>query len=153
MKKWKNNLDEMQELEALKTERRGFWIMYLGLAAAIVIQTICYKQDIFRYAAGETIVLCIGSFYSVWASLRKGIWGRHTAATAKANLVLSLICSGVFALIFGIISYVRLGKWKLVLESTGIFFVCMFVLCYAVLTVMLIVYRKRAKELEKEEEE
>lgn len=153
MKKRKNKLDEMQEMEALKIEKRGFWIMYLGLAAAIMVQTVCYKQDIFRYTAGETIVLCVGSCYSVVMSLKKGIWSRGAAATAKANLIISLMCSGVFALLFGMINYVQFGEGKVALISAGSFFVCIFILCYVVLTVMLAVYRKKRKELDKEHED
>ena len=41
MMKWfnkKSNLDEMQELQLLKAESRGFWIGFLGLAAAMAVQ-------------------------------------------------------------------------------------------------------------------
>mgnify|MGYP001062244154 FL=1 len=91
MKKQKNNLDERQELDALKVESRGLMLMYLGLTASIIIQMFLYGQNALRYVAGETIVLCMGSIYSVAASLRKGIWDRRLAASAKSNLDVSFI--------------------------------------------------------------
>lgn len=151
MKERKNNLDERQELEALKMERRGFVIMYLGLASAIVIQVFLYGQDVLRYVAGETVVLCIGGGYSAVMSLRKGIWSRTLAASAKSNFVVSFIISGIFALILGIIIYVRFGMGKVALESALIFFVCMLLVCYAVLMGMLIAYKRKQKKLEEED--
>lgn len=153
MKKWKNNLDEMQELDALKIEKRGFTLMYLGLAASIIIQIFLYEQDVLRYVAGETIVLCIGGCYSAAMSLRKGIWSRRLAASAKSNLAVSFIISGMFSLILGLINYTRFGMGKVALESALIFFAFMFLVCYAVLTGMLIAYRRKQKKLEDEETE
>ena len=36
MRKMKNNLDEMQEMNALKIAERSFWIMFFGLVIAIL---------------------------------------------------------------------------------------------------------------------
>ena len=153
MKKQKNNLDERQELDALKVESRGLMLMYLGLTASIIIQMFLYGQNALRYVAGETIVLCMGSIYSVAASLRKGIWDRRLAASAKSNLDVSFIISGLFALLFGMLSYVRFGMGKVAFESALIFFVSMFLVCYAVLMGMLIVYKRRQKKMNEAEEE
>ena len=152
MKRQKNNLDERQELDALKIERRGLMLMYLGLTVSIMVQIFLYEQNVLRYVAGETIVLCIGGIYSVAASLRKGIWDRRLAASAKSNLDVSFIISGIFALIFGIFSYVRFGMGKVALESALIFFVSMFLVCYAVLMGMLIVYKRNQKKMDETEE-
>ena len=91
----------------------------------------------------------MGSIYSVAASLRKGIWDRRLAASAKSNLDVSFIISGLFALLFGILSYVRFGMGKVAFESALIFFVSMFLVCYAV----LIVYKRRQKKMNEAEEE
>ena len=91
MRQLKNNLDEMQELNLLKIEKAGFWIVYIGLAAAIVVQMLMYGEDAFRYMAGETIVMVVGCIYVVAASIRKGIWSRRLPATPMSNLVQSII--------------------------------------------------------------
>ncbi len=52
--KWfnkKSNLDEMQELQLLKAESRGFWIGFLGLAAAMAVQAFLYGADSMRLPA------------------------------------------------------------------------------------------------------
>lgn len=153
MKNWKNNLDEMQESEALKIAERSFWVMEWGLVAAILIQTLLYEQGNFKYVAGEFVVLCVGSCYSIVANLRKGIWDRHLKATPKSNLLVSLCASAGFSLIFGIINYVQYGMAEMALLSAGIFFIFVFVLCFVVLTVLSAAYKKRKEKLEREEDE
>lgn len=50
----KNVLDEMQEQTMSKIERRGFWLMWGGLLAAMVIQQLTGNAD---KATGEGVVL------------------------------------------------------------------------------------------------
>lgn len=50
----KNVLDEMQEQTMSKIERRGFWLMWGGLLAAMVIQMLTGNAD---KAIGEWVVL------------------------------------------------------------------------------------------------
>ena len=60
MRKMKNNLDEMQEMNALKIAERSFWIMFFGLVIAILVQNLLYRENLLRYVAGEMIILCAG---------------------------------------------------------------------------------------------
>lgn len=82
MRKMKNNLDEMQEMNALKIAERSFWIMFFGLVIAILF-----------------------------------------------------------------------GEGEIALKSAVVFFGFIFILCYIVLSVMLIVWKKKNRELEEDEEE
>lgn len=50
----KNVLDEMQEQTMSKIERRGFWLMWGGLLAAMVIQQLTGNAE---KATGEGVVL------------------------------------------------------------------------------------------------
>ena len=143
----------MQEINALKIAERSFWIMFFGLVAAILVQSFLCREKVLGYVAGETIVLCAGGAYQVAAGIRRGIWDRRLAATAKSNLVVSFICSLVFAVIFGVINYARYGMGKIALESAAIFFLAIFVLCFIILSVMLIFYKKKQRELEEEDGE
>lgn len=153
MKKWKNNLDEMQEAEALKIHERGFWIMEWGLVAAILIQALLYEPGNFSYVGGELVVLLAGSGYAIAANLRKGIWDRRLKATPKSNLLVSLGFSAGFAVIFGVINYVQYGMAEIAVICAAIFFVFIVIVCFVVLTVLAAVYQKRKDKLENEEEE
>ena len=56
----KNVLDEMQEQTLRKIEGRGFWLMWGGLLAAWIVQTMFGAAD---KAAGEWVVFMIGCIY------------------------------------------------------------------------------------------
>ena len=56
----KNQLDEMQEQTLRKIEGRGFWLMWGGLLAAWIVQTMFGAAD---KAAGEWVVFMIGCIY------------------------------------------------------------------------------------------
>ena len=58
----KNVLDEMQEQTMSKIERRGFWLMWGGLLAAMVIQQLTGNAD---KATGEGVVFMAGCIYTV----------------------------------------------------------------------------------------
>ena len=153
MRKMKNNLDEMQEMNALKIAERSFWIMFFGLVIAILVQNLLYRENLLRYVAGEMIILCAGGAYQVAANIRKGIWSRTIKATEKSNFVVSFICSAIFSVMFGVINYMRFGEGEIALKSAVVFFGFIFILCYIVLSVMLIVWKKKNRELEEDEEE
>ena len=153
MKKFKNNLDEMQELNLLKIEKTGFWIMYIGLAVVIVIQMLIYREEALAYMAGETVVLVAGCIYTVAACIRKGIWSRRLTATPITNLVQSIIWSAIFSVVIAIIKYVQYGSLPGAIASGVVFFIFIVIICYVVLTVLMISYKKRKRELEKEDEE
>ena len=84
----KNVLDEMQEQTLRKIEGRGFWLMWGGLLAAWIVQTMFGAAD---KAAGEWVVFMIGCIYMCVACLRNGLWDRHLLDTAPANAVYSLV--------------------------------------------------------------
>lgn len=150
MRKIKNNLDERQELMTLEIAERSFQIMYFGLVIAILAQGFLCGENAIKYVAGETAILCVGGVYNVAANIRKGVWSRRIAATAKSNFIVSFVCSAVFAAIVGVMNYVRFGGGEAALASAVIFFVFIFILCYIVLSVLLIVYKKKNRDLEEE---
>ena len=153
MRRLKNNLDEMQELNLLKIEKAGFWIVYIGLAAAIVVQMLMYGEDAFRYMVGETIVMVVGCIYVVAASIRKGIWSRRLPATPMSNLVQSIIWSAIFGVIIAIVKYVQYGSLPGAIASGAVFFIFIAIVCYVVLTILMTMCNKKKDKLEKEDEE
>lgn len=74
----KNVLDEMQEQTMSKIERRGFWLMWGGLLAAMVIQQLTGNAD---KATGEGVVFMAGCVYTVAECVRNGLWDRHLSSS------------------------------------------------------------------------
>lgn len=81
----KNVLDEMQEQTMSKIERRGFWLMWGGLLAAMVIQQLTGNAE---KATGEGVVFMAGCVYTVAECVRNGLWDRHLSSSMGANAVL-----------------------------------------------------------------
>lgn len=72
--KWfEKKVDERQEMDLLKVEHFGFWLMYYMLLAAILIQSIFF-EDGFHLAAGEWIIFMLISIICVVGWVRKGVW-------------------------------------------------------------------------------
>lgn len=153
MKKLKNNLDEMQELNMLHIEKMGFWMMYWGLFAAIVIQLLVYQEHAMKYTAGETIVFLAGSICVIAAEIRKGLWDRRIPATPMANLLLSIIISGIFAIILIIVKYVQYGSLPGAIAAGVVYFIFIAVACYGALTFTMMLYKKKKKKLEEDMED
>lgn len=153
MKKLKSNLDEMQELNLLNIEKRGFWLIYIGLAIAITVQMFLYQEEAGRYIAAEMIVFLGVGIYMVEEGIRKGIWSRRIPATPLANVLQSIGYSSVFAVVLGIIKYVQYGSFSGAVAAAVIFFISMAVICYIVLSLLMVFYKKRKTELENADEE
>lgn len=101
----KNNLDEMQEQKLLHIEKFGFWFAYLGLFIAIVVQIVMGAD--FKQIAGEWIVFMPVCFITFIRCVRNGIWDRHLKPNFKTNLLLSIITSFAFGLVYGISKYLQ----------------------------------------------
>ena len=82
----KNVLDEMQEQTLRKIGERGFWLMWGGLLAAMVIQMMTGNAD---KATGEWVVFMAGCGYTCIECVRNGLWDRHLSSSMGANAVFS----------------------------------------------------------------
>lgn len=134
----KSQLDEMQEQTLKKIESRGFWAMWTGTLAALIIQQFMGAAP--RQTAGEWIVFMIGSAYVAISCMRKGIWDRHI----KANLVTNSLLSIVAGITVGFINYFQYGLAEGAAFS-GVF-TCL--LCVAALQLACRFTRKRRKKLD-----
>lgn len=152
--KWfnrKSNLDEMQELQLLKAESRGFWIGFIGLAVSMAVQVFLYgAQAMGGMLLGEFIVfLCMG-LYLIGSCLRNGIWDRHLKATPAVNIGLSLLAAAVTALFDAILSYRNYHDAFAALTVFAVYFLMISVALSVTLTVCSALYRRRRKHLEEE---
>ncbi len=152
--KWfnrKSNLDEMQELQLLKAESRGYWIGFIGLAVAMAVQALLYGAESAKdMLSGEFIVfLCMG-VYLIGSCLRNGIWDRHLLATPKVNIGLSLLAAVLTALFNAILSYRNYHDSFTALIVFAVYFLILSVVLSITLTVCSALYRRRRKHLEEE---
>ena len=141
-----NRLDEMQDQKLLKLEEFGFWTMFWGLAAAIVVQLIL--GGTIKQVAGELIVLLIGSVYLCVTSLKNGIWTRESTPTRKGSAMASIIPAVLIGAIHG---------WKLIQKDqinttslliTAAIMAAVYAACFAVLEVFRAAYNKRRSALD-----
>ena len=142
----KNNLDEMQDRKLLKLEEYGFWIMFWGLAAAIVIQLVTGAA--IREVAGELIVLALGSVFIAVGTLKNGLWTRSSTPTVKGNAAAALLPAFLIAVIH-VIRMAKTGSFSRdnILVALA-FAVGAFVLCFAVLEILRHIYSKRREALD-----
>lgn len=139
----KNLLDEMQEQTLWKLESRGFWLLWWGLLATMVIQSIMGVSA--KEMAAEWILFMAVCLYMLVECIRNGIWDRHIRANSGANAVGSLV-AGAAVFLFGV---AQRGYWPGALFS-GVFTA---VLCFVVLQIVVAIYQRRHEQLEHPKED
>ena len=102
-----DNLDEMQKQTLLKIESRGFWVLWVLLLAALIIESLLGFTP--REMAAEWFIFMLGCAYSVLSDLRAGIWDRHLKANTKTNVVVS-VAGGVAVFVWGLSNLQRLAQ-------------------------------------------
>ena len=147
----KSNLDEMQELELLKIEHNAYWFCFVGLLAAIAVQTILL--DDWRIVAGEWIVFMLVNFYVLVSCMRAGIWDRRLKADAKTNLLVSLLTGAVMGAIWFLVILRRGASSRIALLGAVFVLVLVAVLCFVALQLSARAVRKRQEALDAEPEE
>ena len=119
MRKYENQLDEMQEQKLREIEHKGMWLAYFGLLLAIVVQMVIYPAGVWRYMADK-----------------------------KTNFLLSLGAGLVTALLFGVLSFVRYGSAAVALLTFASLFVFTAALCFAALSISAAAYKRERRRLD-----
>ena len=143
------NLDEMQKQTLLKIESRGFGVLWVLLLAALIIESLLGFTP--REMAAEWFIFMLGCAYSVISDLRAGIWDRRFKPNTKTNAVVS-VAGGVAVFVWGLIKFAALGAGIAVLQAV-IMGGCTWVLCFALLQLIMQAYKKRHAELENPKED
>lgn len=144
-----DNLDEMQKQTLLKIKSRGFWMLWVLLLAALIIESLLGFAP--REMAAEWFIFMLGCAYSVLSDLRAGIWDRRLKPNTKTNAVVSVV-GGVAVLVWGLIKFAEFGMGVAALQAV-IMGVCTWVLCFALLQLSMKAYKKRHAELENPKED
>lgn len=151
MKKWKNRLDEMQEQKMLRIEHNGCWLAFWGLVIALFAQLIYYGPDCADKIIGEFVMFMCLAIYIAAACVKNGIWDRKLAPTWKMNLCASLL-AGVVG---GIVRFLILFRAYQSVEACGaagvITGINIFIICFVVLSISLLVYKWRENHAERDE--
>lgn len=138
----KNQFDEMQEQTMSKIERRGFWLMWGGLLAAMVIQLLTGNAE---KATGEWVVFMAGCGYTCVECVRNGLWDRHLSSSMGANAVYSLLAAVAVTVLWGL----ACGYWM----GAAFMGVLTGLLCFALLQFCAYLVQKNRKKLDDESEE
>lgn len=139
---------DYNELERQKAARVGsisFCIMFMACALAIVIQMIM-SGDL-SLVMGETVILLAGGFGYLYFMVKSGVWSEAwTKRTPGRDLVVSVICTGVFSVAF---YFMQRGKADLlhVICAVGCFFITFTIVSYVFLRVLLHLSRKQSDKL------
>ena len=144
--KTEGNLDEMQDQKMLKMEESGYWILFWGLALAVVVQLLL--GGTIRQVAGELVVLLVGSVYVAAVSLKNGLWTRNATPTRKRNAVTSIIPAAAIC----VLNVIKLIQKKSVdtndILIAAAFTVGTYIICFVVLEVLRLLYEKRRSRLD-----
>ena len=96
---------DYHDLERQKAARIGsisFSIMFMTCALVIVIQVII-KGDL-SLVMGETAIFVVGGFAYNFFMVKSGIWHSvRPKSTPKKDFLVSIICTGVFSIVFCLI--------------------------------------------------
>lgn len=141
----KKIVDERQELELLKIEQLGFWVLYFAIAADILVKRL-YLNVPLGHLIGENIAFILGSVVIIIGCCRRGLWTSHSRPSIKSHL----IYSAVFSLLFALLLF--LAVLKSGLQTALLAFALFAVICFPVLFIVLFTLGKiteqRAKRLE-----
>lgn len=137
--------NELEKNRAARTGNISFGIMFLVCAMAIIVQMIMAGE--LSLVIGETIILIAGGAVYIFIAIRNGSWnGTIIKSTPKKDLVLSIICTGIFSIIF----YLLLKGKSDSLHAIGAaisFFIIISVISYALLRGISYLSSKKSGEL------
>ena len=155
--KWfEKKVDERQEMDLLKVEHFGFWMMYWMLLAALIIQGI-FMEDGIKRAAGEWIIFMTASVTVTAGWVRKGVWNYQNRKVpgVKSYLGYSLITAVAAGLPFGILFELKKGTndIKGILISACFYMAVMFIIMFVAFLAVGGITKKREAYLARQDEE
>ena len=152
-KKSKNMLDEMQDRKLLKIEEFGFWLVFWVLFAVILLQALMGAT--LKELMGEIVALMAASVYIAFSSLKNGLWARSYTPTLKADVIASVLASVIFGILNAVRAFVILKNPVELGAVVQIAALCVgvFILCFALMEVFRLIYKKRRGKLDDIEEE
>lgn len=152
MKPCNSNLDEMQEQKLLKIEHTGCWIAFWGLAGVLVVECFFFRGGFPQNILGEAAVFLLLAIYILVSCVKNGIWDRKLRPNPQTNLKVSLIASGITAVILMVANYLRYQNLVGALLSGVFVFVFTFALTFAAVSLASKICQKKNAKLEEQAE-
>lgn len=143
----KKIVDERQELELLRIERTGFWVLYIALAVDIMSKIIFLNVSP-KQLIGENIAFIAGCITIIIGCTKRGLWDRYSRPGFKSYLIYSLAGSVIFAAVLFAALLIR--DVPHAITAAVIFGVSIFVILFAALALMGVYIKKRNDKLDKE---
>lgn len=140
----KKIIDERQELEMMKVERTGFWIMWGVLLLSLLVQSLFLGAGP-KQIAEENISFLVGCLIVVIGCVKKGLWGYDSTPCMKTYLSASLIGTLIFTFLLG--AGLACNGSEHVLSICALFAISIFFLMFVVLFLMGTFTKYRQKKL------
>lgn len=153
MRKLTNNLDERQEKQLLHIEKNGCWFAFWALIASIFIQEKIFGINNVKALAGEYIVFFSLAIYLTIGCIKNGIWDRHLKANPKTNMITSLIAAVLAPIAFIFVNYGKFKENVSVITVFAVMAISVFIICFLLLSLLSMLYKKQAEKLENQYEE
>lgn len=139
---------DYNELEKRRTAKAGslsFVIMFLVCAVTIVAQMLMTGN--LSLIIGETVILLAGGLIYIFSVVKNGAWnGAMMKSTPKKDLIVSLICVGIFSILFFLI----LKKNVATTQAIGIavcFFIVLLTISYFMLRGLVYLSQRKSDKL------
>lgn len=144
----KKELDERQEQVINKIGTRSFYVMF-GVCLAVIVVKLLWKGSL-ENVFGETLVFLTGGTTCLIGNIKNGIWTRTGVKMSIAqNLLLSVICSGFFSILYAVILSGKVDDSVPVARFAALFFVGITALCFICLLIMGKFAHNKKEEQEK----
>jgi len=148
MKLFRKVVDERQEREMMGIERIGFWIMYFGLVAALLVQLLVLDFDI-AHLSGKLTMLLIGTAWLVVGYYRKGLWDYFFNPGIKSYTFTGVIAGILNGIMLFFFYYFRLNlSLAESLRSSAIWFLAMFIVTFLLTALHGTVIKRRRMKLQ-----
>ncbi len=137
--------DERQEMEIMKIERTGFWVLFIALAADILVKVLFFHVPV-RNLIGEHIVFLGGCVTIIIGCAKRGLWTNYSVPCVKDYLLHSLGGTVIFTLLFA--GAMALRDARHLAGTTLAFAAFIFLLMFGVLAAMGEYTKRKQKKLD-----
>ena len=137
--------NELEKQRAARTGNISFSIMFLVCTVTIIVQMLMTMD--FSLIIGETAVLLAGGLIYIFLAVRNGAWnGALIKSTPKKDLMISLICVGIFSIVFYLfLKEHTAAPWAI--GAAFCFFVVLSAISYALLRGISYFSQKKSDQL------
>ena len=140
-----SDYNELEKQRAARAGNLSFCIMFLMCAVTIVAQMLMTGN--LSRVIGETVIMLVGGMVYISCAVKDGAWnGTLIKSTPKNDMIISLICTGIFSIVFCLITKKNIS----ILQAIGTavcFFVVFSVTSYFLLRGLSYLSRKKSDKL------